>query len=912
MSITLLNTKLYIPPSRLGLVQRLRLSDRLNAGTRLGNRLTLISAPAGFGKTTLVSEWVSRCGRPVAWITLDESDNDPLHFMAYFIAALQEIDPGFGQGLLDSIQSSKPPGFGSIFMALVNQVASITDPFILVLDDYHLIEENSVHNFVQFILEHMPPQMLLVVLTRVYPPLPVARLRGRGQLIELRREDLKFAPDEVAEFLNQVMDLGLTETEVSALAFRTEGWIAGLQMAALALQGQAPSGEDERTRKLIKSVTDSDRYVLDYLVEEVFQRQSDSVQKFLLYTSVLDRLCGSLCDTVVGIGGAIEDLEGGDLPSLHFPTSFGSGQEILEYMEQANLFLIPLDSQQEWYRYHRLFVDLLRRRLQRIYPDSPPLLHRRASAWFEENGFPTSAIEHALSAEDFTRAAYLIEEIAVGILSRGEMTTLLNWLNQLPDEVMQNRPILFLYHTWMLYINGHPIDEVEARLDDAVQSDSSDQIAGEVAMFRAALATVKGDIQRSIKLSETALELLPEDSYFFRGDTVRSLASAYELAGDLTAAIKTFDEAVKMDQRAGNVVGTIVGFTKLAGLRKVQGRLQEAYQLYHRALELGDDGHGNLQPIAGRAMTGLGELQREWNNLESAERYLEEGILLVKRWSNVWAIEGYVALAYVRQSKGDEQGARQAIQTAEELAVDFDASEMDDLEVSLNEVRLLLLQGNEESAMSWFEEHGLVEEISDIPVSYYLQEMEQTILARAYIAQGKREQAGKLLDSLQQEAEKLSRTGVLIEILILQALLLQSMNDTSAALNLLGRAISMAEPEGYVRLFLDEGKPMAYLLYEAVAHNVSAGYASKLLGEFEPRLTEEIPTIKLPAFVEPLSDRELEVLVLIAEGLSNQEVAQRLYISLRTVKWHTTNIYQKLGVKNRTQAVNKARGFGIL
>jgi len=886
--------------------------ERLSSGTRLGNRLTLVSAPAGFGKTTLVSEWVSSCGRPVAWITLDESDNDPLHFMAYFIAALQEIGPGFGQGLLDSIQSSKPPAFDSIFMALVNQVASISDPFILVLDDYHLIEEKLVHNFVQFILEHMPPQMLLVVLTRVYPPLPVARLRGRGQLTELRREDLKFAPDEVAEFLNQVMGLGLTENEVSALAFRTEGWIAGLQMAALALQGQEPAGEDERTRELIKSVTDSDRYVLDYLVEEVVQRQSDSVQRFLLYTSVLDRLCGSLCDVVVGIGGENENLEGGTLPSLQFPATFGSGQEILEYMEQANLFLIPLDRQQEWYRYHRLFVDLLRRRLQRVYPDLPPLLHRRASAWFEENGFPTSAIEHALSAEDFTRAAYLIEEIAVGILSRGEMTTLLNWLNQLPDEVMQNRPILFLYHTWMLYINGHPIDEVEARLDDAVQNDSSSQITGEVAMFRAALATVKGDIQRSIRLSDKALELLPDDSYFFRGDTVRSLASAYELAGDLTAAIKTFDEAVKMDQRAGNVVGTIIGFTKLAGLRKIQGKLQEANQLYQRALELGDDGHGNLQPIAGRAMTGLGELQREWNDLDAAAQYLDEGILLVKRWSNVWAIEGYIALAYVRQSTGDEQGARQAIQTAEELAVDFDASEMDDFEVSLNEIRLLLIQGNFEAAMNWFDENGLVDEISDIPVSYYLQEMEQTILARVYIAQGKCEQAGKLLDSLHQEAEKLSRMGVLIEILILQALLLHTMNDISAALILLGRALEMAEPAGYIRLFIDEGKPMAHLLYEAVANNISPGYANRLLGEFEPRLKDGIPSKKLPAFIEPLSDRELEVLVLIAEGLSNQEVAQQLFISLRTVKWHTTNIYQKLNVKNRTQAVNKARGLGIL
>jgi len=911
VSITLLTTKLYIPPVRADLVPRPRLMERLNAGLRLGNRLTFVSAPAGFGKTTLVSEWVSGCGRPVAWITLDENDNDPLRFMTYFVAALQEVEAGLGQGLLDTIQSSKLPAIESLFLALINQIANVSDPFILVLDDYHLIEEQSVHNIISFTLEHLPPQMLLVILTRVDPPLPIARLRGRGQLTELRRVNLKFAPDEVAEFLNQVMGLGLTEADVAALAFHTEGWIAGLQMAALALRAQASSQDDEETSRFIKSFAESDRYILDYLIEEVFQRQSEPLQEFLLYTSILDRMCGSLCDAVAG-GGKLVDDTSVDSPFLQLPDSLQSGQKILEYMEQANLFVIPLDRQQEWYRYHRLFIDLLRRRLQSKSPELLPILHGRASKWYEENGFLASAIDHAISAGDFSRAAYLIEDIAVGVFSRGEMTTLLKWLNQLPDGVMRNQPILFLYHTWMLYINGHPIDEVEARLDDAIKSDDSGHISGEVTMFRAALATVKGDIQSSIELSQRALELLPKDSYFFRGNTVRSLASAYEMAGDLTAAINTFDEAVKMDHRAGNKVGEIVGLTKIAGLRKIQGRLKDAHQLYRRALEVGNDGHGNLLPIAGRAMTGLGELWREWNDLKDAERYLDEGIVLVKRWSNVWAIEGYLALAHVRQSMGDEQGAHQAIQTAEELAVDFDASEMDDLEVSLIKIRLSLLQGDHESAAHWFDGRGVVKEINDIPVSYYLQEMGQIVRARMCISQGEYDQAKLLLDSLQGEAENLYRTGVLIEILVLQALLLQSLGDTPQAVKVLENALSLAEPEGYVRIFLDEGKPMARLLYEAITRNISPVYAGRLLTKFEPGMRDKMPSKKLASVVEPLSERELEVLRLIAEGLSNQEVAQRLYISLRTVKWHTSNIYNKLGVKNRTQAVNRARRLGVL
>jgi LuxR family maltose regulon positive regulatory protein len=572
----------------------------------------LISAPAGFGKTTLVSDWVSKVGLPAAWITLDSGDNEPLRFLSYVIASLNQVNKSIGRGLLELVPGSQVPSIDSNLMELINQIASTSGICLLVFDDYQVIEEPEIHRIVEYLIEHMPPQLHLILITRGVPLLPIARMRGRGQITELRQEDLRFSREEVTDFLNKVMNLNLSDDDIRELAHRTEGWIAGLLMTALVLQDEVSQNQGGRRREFINSIDERNRYILDYLLQEVFQRQSRAIQLFLLYTSILDRMCSSLCDAITG--DMLEDYQT-IIPKI-IPSERLNSQQILEYLDQSNLFVVPLDRQKEWYRYHRLFADVLRSRLLREQPDVIRLLNERACHWYEKNGYMDLAINHALEGDDFQRAATLIEGIAVHILSRGEMNTLLKWLNLIPDNVMNDHPLLLIYHSWILFIRGQPIDIIEARLGQAQLSDPNKLIAGELLMFNGILAGVKGDIEKSIELSRSALSIIDEGNYFFKGVTIRNLASSYEDAGDLPAAISTLDQSVTMDIRVGNIIGAVVGLSRLAGLRKVQGRLREAEDLYKKALQIVDAGGGKVLPVAGRAMIGLGELYRDRNQLE--------------------------------------------------------------------------------------------------------------------------------------------------------------------------------------------------------------------------------------------------------------------------------------------------------
>jgi len=923
LATPLLKTKLYIPPVRPDLVSRPRLIERLNAGPlgqsgRFARKLTLISAPAGFGKTTLLSEWahhsetrffgknlVSRPRPPVAWLSLDEGDDDPARFLAYFVTALQtlalpvpSVAEKIGAGTLSALQSPHPPPMESVLTTLINEIAAVPSPFVLVLDDYHLITAQPIHDGLTFLLDHLPPQMHLIIATRADPPLPIARLRGRGQLTELRLTDLRFTPDEAAAFLNQAMGLGLAADDVAALASRTEGWIAGLQMAAASMQGR------EDVAGFIRAFTGSDRYILDYLVEEVLQRQPNSVQSFLLQTAILDRLTGRLCDAVWN--------------KLATCPTADDGQAMLEMLERANLFILPLDNERRWYRYHRLFADLLRQRLQRTQPDLVPTLHRRASEWYGQNGLTAEAIDHALAAGDFEPAARLIEQAAEATLMRSEIATLLRWVDALPDELVRGRPSLCVFHAWALLFGGRPLDAVEARLRD-VEGDAG-LISGRVAPLRALLALFQSQIPRAAELSRRALEQLPEDDVFLRGFATWLLGISHMVNGDIVATCQTLEEIARRSQEAGNVMLAVMVMCSLAELHKRQGQLYEAAAMYQQALELAVDGQGRRLPIAGEALMGLGELAREWNDLEAAVRYLTEGIEFTRKWGEIGAIDGYISLAHVRQAQGDADGAQEPLQKAWQLALQFDVTEMDDNLVAAHQAHLWVTQGNLAAAKRWVEERELtvdasLTELEDRVSSvsrrgHRRRTAEYLTLVRVLIAQERYDKALALLEPLLAIAERWGLNERVIKVQILRALAFHARGDIAQAMGALERALSLAEPEGYVRVFLDEGEPMARLLYRAAAHGIAPEYAGRLLAAF-PAL-EPVAQEPQADMVEPLSKRELEVLQLIAEGLSNQEIAQRLFISLRTVKWHTSNIYGKLGVKNRTQAVVKARSLGVL
>jgi LuxR family maltose regulon positive regulatory protein len=970
MAAPLLQTKLYVPPVRAELVPRPRLVEQLNAG--LHRKLTLISAPAGFGKTTLLSEWVANFRLPiadfglrstenlpsarvdtiqnpkskiqnprVAWVSLDEGDNDPSRFWAYFIAALQRVEAHVGEGMLSAFQAPQPPPAapGSALTALINEMAAVPDHFTLVLDDYHVIEAQPIHDAVGFLVEHLPVNVHLVIATRSDPPLHLARLRGRGQLSELRQTDLRFTPEEVTTFLNQVMGLGLAAEGVAALASRTEGWIAGLQMVALSMQGRKRTQSVHDPSEFIKAFTGSHHFILDYLVEEVLDQQSDAIQGFLLKTSILDRLTGPLCDAVVGDTGDWRQEIGACIQS---PISNLQSQAILEYLESANLFIVPLDDERRWYRYHRLFADLLQQRLHHAQPDLVPTLHRRASEWYEQNGLMAEAIDHALSAGDFEGAAGLIEGAAEATWMRSEVATFLSWMEALPDNVMRTRSLLSVFHAWALVLSGHPLDVAESRLQDAIGGDAAGPLSGEVIVFRAVIAAYQGDTRQSAALSQRALELLPEGSLFLRSLVAGILGLSHLYSGDIVAATQALDEAARTSQQAGNLMNAVLALCHLAELSTLQGRLYAAKARYEQARELAVDGHGRPLPIAGMALIGLGQLLLEWNDLEAATRHLMEGTELTRKWGEAGAIRGYVYLARAKHAQGDLEGAHEAIQTARQLAVRFDATEMDDIAVVLDQARLWVSQGNIEAAMRLVEELGLdakigldeLEEVDGNAATPILYEYGQITLARVCLARARPDEALAALEPLLQRVETAGWTRFVIEILALQSLALQAQGDVAQALTALERALSLAEPEGYVRLFLDEGPPMARLLYAAAARGIAPQYAGRLLAAFEAEEPLALPghgrersrgareqerdqsplhpRPPAPLLIEPLSERELEVLELVAEGLANQEIAHQLYLSLHTVKWHMGNIHGKLGVKNRTQAVAKARALGVL
>jgi LuxR family maltose regulon positive regulatory protein len=873
----LLTTKIQVPPLPPKTVRRARLLEALDRGLQPNMRLTLISAPAGYGKTTLLSEWSRLCGVEVTWVSLDELDNDIARFIGQMAAALQKIEPDAGEATAQAFQSPRTPPLDSVLIPLLNNMSAIQNPFVLVFDDYHLIQAQPIHDALVFLLERLPSQVHIAVATRIDPPFPLGRLRGRGQLTELRAADLRFTLEETTAFLNQATEFDLSLKDITALHTRTEGWIAGLQLAAISMR----HATDIAT--FIEAFSGSHEYILDYLTDEVLNRQPEKVKKFLLTTSILDRLCGSLCDAVTGQK---------------------DGQRRLEELRSANLFLISLDNERRWHRYHFLLAEVLRNRLNREMPESVAELHRKASAWYKEHGQPTEAIHHALAAQDFEQAAYLIEGVAEATIMRSEVVTLLTWVESLPDDLVRTRPRLSALYAAALMMAGHSLENVEARLRDTAPG-------SDIAAFRAVISTFRGDVRRSEELSRRALEDLPDDRLFYRSVLAWNLATNSLMRGDLQASLVALEETIRIGQKAGNLMISVVALCHQAEVTMMLGRLHEAERLYRQAMAMAVDEAGRALPAVGFAQIGLGELLREWNELEAAEALLEEGIRHIGQSGILGLMDGYTSLARLRQAKGDVDGANHAIKQAGQIAAKFDSTELDDLIVSLHQVRLRLAQGDTKAARAAFAAFSLKDLEPAAFQCFYLDKLTQLTLARLLIAEKRPNEAIALLESLPETLERQGWVGAMIEALILYALALQEQADTDRTIPL-ERALQLAEPEGYARIFLDEGAPVARLLQEAVARKITHDYSRWLLLQFSPETEVEIHSIPKETLVDPLSERELDVLRLIAEGLSNAEIARRLFISISTVKWHNTNIYGKLGVESRIQAAAKARRLGLL
>jgi LuxR family maltose regulon positive regulatory protein len=899
----LVTTKVRAPRTRPKLVARPRLREALAGGE--GRKLTLISAPAGFGKTTLLNEWSqSREGakRSIAWLSLDEGDNDPARFLSYLIAALRTVEEGIGEGVLASLRSPEPPRLEALVGSLVNEMAALPDELALVLDDYHALDSKAVHGIVAFLLDNLPPNVQLVIASRVDPPLPLARLRARGQMAKLGATGLRFTPEEAAAFLGDVMGLELSADDVSVLEERTEGWIAGLQLAALSMRDR------EDVSGFVEAFSGSHRDVLDFLAEEVLERQPAEVRGFLLSTSVLERMSAPLCDALTGRA---------------------DGQEMLERLERDNLFVVALDDERRWYRYHHLFSDFLKSRLEREKPGLVGELHLRAAAWYEQSGRTFEAVGHALASGDHDRAADLVERAIGQTWFRGEVLTLLGWLEALPEGAKRRRPRLLLEHATALMWVGR-LEGVESLLREAERivetaAEGSEgpppsaedihrrYLLGYAAAARAWLANLMGDSHNGIEFARRALELLPDDPRP-RAFAALSLGEALRTRGDLSAAGEVFAEAAELGRSVGHDYGTLIATVWQARVQAARGRLREAEDSFRRARRFVTERGVGLLPAAGPAHLGMGALLYERNELEEAERELEEGISLAERTKEVSnLVWGYVTLSRAKLARGDEHGALETAREADRVARGSGA----DLEIAIATAwmaRLRLARGDLAEAVALERERAAnAENVADAA-----RVVDRLTSARVLHARGKRDEALGLLEELRGFAETSGITGGLIEILALQALVLWARNEKERAVGTLVRALALAEPEDFVRTIVDEGPAMAELLSEVLEARqrgrldspVSAHYIRRLLVASKRDASSSAQQgAGLP---EPLSERELEVLVLIAAGKSNPEIAGELFIVLSTVKTHVKNIYRKLGARNRAQAVSKARELNLL
>ncbi len=922
-----LGTKLHVPAMRRRLVPRPRLTGRLRDDPASWPRLVLVSAPAGFGKTTLLAQWLASGERGegesepprVAWLSLDAEDSELRRFVTHLVAAIQTTSPRVGAEALALLDSGRTLPAEAVLVSLVNDLDELAGPTVLALDDYHVIDAPDIHESVTFLLDHLPPQVTIAITTRADPPLPLARLRGRGELLELRAADLRFTAEEADAFLNHVMGLDLDPAHVAALEHRTEGWAAGLQLAALSARGRTDAGDSGGVAGFVDAFTGSHRFVLDYLVEEVLNSQPDDVRRFLLDTSVLQQMTGPLCDALTGRD---------------------DGRQTLEILERGNLFVVPLDDQRQWYRYHHLFADALRARLLAQHPDRVPELHRAASRWHAGHGMLADAVAHAIAGDDYERAADLVELALADLRKHRHDRTLREWLRALPDDVVRGRPLLVAFLAWTRLAEGDLdgaqvwLDEAERALD-AVRPEAMTTIPrslaeaararneelrtlpATIAAYRAAIAQARGDVDGTVAHARHTLELAGPNDHLARGAAAGFLGLAAWAAGDPGTAVDTFSTAVASLHAAGNIADELGATVPLAGMWLTRGRPAEARRLYERALAVAER-HQGLLSSTGDLHVGLAGVLREQGDLDAAANHLQVARELGDRASFLEnRYRWYTAMAGLLQARGDLEGAVRMLDDAEALYLPGFFPDVRPIPASRARVRIA--QGRLADAWDWAHEQHVT--AADPPA--FLAEFNQLTLARLLIGQYRAdrdesgiEQARALLDRVADAAQAAGRAGSLVEARLVRALARHAAGDTDAAIPDLAAALADGVPAGYVRLFLDEGPPMEELLRTAARRPepAASGECAALVLRAAQRDHAAAATAAgaAPAGDEGLSDRELEVLRLLATELTGPEIARRLFVSVNTLRTHTKHIFTKLDVNTRQAAVRRATELGLL
>ena len=895
----LLATKTRQPQLPLHWITRPRLSGKLREALRC--KLLLISAPAGYGKTTLVIEALRDSHKPIGWISLDASENNPINFWAYFITALQNVVPTGGQPIINALQSPQPPPADWLLTNLINMITGIPDDFALVLDDYHVISSPNIHEAMQFLIEHLPPQAHLIIITRSDPPWPLARWRVKGDIAEFRAGDLSFTAEETAAFIRDITGKTLVESDLATLESRTEGWIAGIKMAVLSLQGKKDiSG-------YIKAFSGTNRYILDYLAEEVLDQQPPDIKQFLIETSILENLSGPLCDTI---------------------TERSDSQNKLHQLELANLFISPLDDERHWYRYHQLFATILRHQLAKEVPEKEQLLHLRASEWYEKEGITTEAVNHALLGNDTERAAMLVENTAPAMLGQNQAVALLEYASRIPEPIIHASPWLCVCFAWAA-LTANRSEILMKMLSRAVEALSESpetfspssranllRLKGHVLSLQSIIAQAQDDIPRAIRLAEEADRELPGnqiDDLLARAVNSLNLSAYYQKTGDITKAIPLIEDLVATGRRSDYHYAILSGRGSLADIQMQLSRLEQASRICHETIKEGTLWGGDFPlPATALAYVVLGKLNYEQNDLKNATVNLNRGIEIGEASFNLEPVlTGYLNLANLSQAENNPGKAMECIRRAENVGP-WVVIPPEVQQLPAWKTRLVLRQGDFATASNWARQQEIALPLSQLPG--YRQEFAYLTLIRVNLATGNCQGIPGYLDNFINNAMRQQRNSSVIEALILKALAQDCLSEPDKAEETFRQALALAEPAGYIRIFIDEGTPLVRLL-QKVADGSPGDYASRLLEIIAPPTNNQIfqpASPVIPGLIEPLSERELEILKLIAAGRSNKEIGDTLFLAIGTVKKHTNNIFGKLSVASRTQAIARARELGIL